>query len=298
MTTFAQLFFAGVALGAVYALVALGFTVIYKASRVINFAQGEMLALGAFMTSWLVLDRHLAFWAAFLLGALFTAAIGLVFQFGVLRFAVGRPDFTVVMLTLGLASILQVAIPVAYGSNPRSNGDVWGSETVHVGGVALPLVQVWTIIAAVLVLVGFFQFNSRSRYGVAMRAAASDQEAALAVGIPLNRVFALAWALAGVVACIGGVFLAGYPNTLDPTIGNVALLAFPAIILGGLDSTTGAVVGGFVIGVIEELTAGYQPSYAAFLGTNFYLVAPYCVMILVLLVRPYGLFGSRPAERL
>jgi branched-chain amino acid transport system permease protein len=297
MRTFGQLLFAGIALGSVYALVALGFTVVYKASRVINFAQGEMLAFGAFLTSWLVLSAGLSFWLAFLIGAATTAAIGLAFEFFVLRFAIGRPDFTIVMLTLGLATVLQSVIEPVFGSNPRANGDPWGSSAAHVAGLVLSWVQIWSIVAAVVVLVAFFLFN-RTRYGLGMRAASSDQEAALAVGIPLRRVFALAWALAGLVACIGGVFVAGYPSTLDPTVSNVALLAFPAIILGGIDSTTGAVVGGFAIGAVQELTAGYQPQYLSWLGHDFYLAAPYVVMIMVLLVRPYGLLGSRPAERL
>jgi branched-chain amino acid transport system permease protein len=297
MTTFGQLLFAGVALGSVYALVALGFTVVYRASRVINFAQGELLAFGAFLTSWLVLSGGLSFWLAFLLGVTATAALGMAFQFVVLRYALGRPDFTIVMLTLGLATVLQAVIQTVFGPNPRANGDPWGASAVHAGGLVLNWVQIWSIVAAVVVLVALFAFN-RTHYGLAMRAAASDQEAALAVGIPLHRVFALAWGLAGVVACVGGVFVAGYPSTVDPTISNVALLAFPAIILGGIDSTTGAVIGGFVIGVVQELTAGYQPQYLSWLGHNFYLAAPYVVMILVLLVRPYGLLGSRPAERL
>lgn len=298
MTTFVQLLFSGIALGAVYALVAVGFTVIFRASRIINFAQGQMLALGAFFTSWMVIDEGLPFWLAFVVGLVATAALGLAFQLGVLRFAVGRPDFTIVMLTLGLASVLQAVVPTIWGSYPRSNGDPWGSSAAHLGGVAFNWVQIWAIIAALVALAAFFAFNRYSRYGLAMRVAASDQEAAVAVGVPLRRVFGTAWAMAGLVACLGGVFLAGYPNTLDPTVSNGALLAFPAIILGGIDSTTGAVVGGFTIGVIQELVAGYQPQDASWLGHNFYIAAPYIVMILVLLVRPYGLFGSRPAERL
>jgi branched-chain amino acid transport system permease protein len=297
MTTFGQLLFAGMALGSVYALVALGFTIVFKASRVINFAQGEMLAFGAFFTSWLVLSEGLSFVPALAIGATATAGLGLAFEFFVLRFAIGRPDFTIVMLTLGLATVLQSVIQTVWGSNPRANGDPWGSSAVHAAGLVLNQDQIWSIIAALVVLIGFFFFN-RTHYGLAMRAAASDQEAALAVGIRLSRVFALAWGLAGLVACVGGVFVAGYPSTLDPTISNVALLAFPAIILGGIDSTTGAVIGGFIIGVVQELTAGYQPQYVSWLGHNFYLAAPYVVMIVVLLVRPYGLLGSRPAERL
>jgi branched-chain amino acid transport system permease protein len=295
MTTFLQLTFAGLALGSVYALVALGFTIVFKASRIINFAQGEMLAFGAFFVSWLVINHGFSFWLAFLLGLAATTALGLAFQLGVLRFAVGRPDFTVVMLTLGLATVLQSVIPTFWGSNPRSNGDPWGASAVHGAGVTFQWDEIWSIITAVLLLVAFYAFNRYTPYGIAMRAAASDEEAALAVGIPLRRVHATAWGLAGLVACIGGVFLAGYPNSLDPTISNAALFAFPAIILGGIDSTSGAVIGGFVIGVIRLWIQGYVPTA---LGADFYLAAPYIVMIVVLLIRPYGLFGSRPAERL
>ncbi len=298
MTTFAVLLFAGLALGGVYALVALGFTVIYRASRIINFAQGELLALGAVLTSWLVSVHNLPFWLAFAIGAVVTGAVGLAFQLLVLRFAIGKPDFTIVMLTLGLATVVGACLDAAFGEIPRPNGDPWGASLAHIGSVGLPWVQVWTIITAVALLVAFWLFNRHSKYGLAMRSAASDPEAAMSVGISLRRVHAIAWVLAALVACVGGVFLGGYPNSVSPAISNVALIAFPAIILGGIDSTTGAVAGGFIIGVIQELTAGYQPQYASWLGQNFYLVAPYVVMIIVLLVRPYGLFGTRPAERL
>ena len=298
MKTFLQLLFAGLAQGAIYALIALGFTVVYRASRIVNFAQGQLLGLGAFTTAWMVSTGKLPFWLAFAIGAGVTAAVALVFQSGVLRFAIGRPDFTIVMLTLGLATILNSVIPTVFGNYPRANGDPWGSSAVHLAGLAFTWVKIWTIVAALAVLVAFFVFNRYSRYGLAMRSAAIDPEAALTVGIPLKRVYATAWVLAGIVACVGGVFLTGYPNSLDPTVSDVAFLAFPAVILGGIDSTTGAVVGGFVIGVVEELAAGYQPQYASWLGHNFYLVAPYVIMIAVLMVRPYGLFGSKPAERL
>ncbi|MGO9196895.1 MAG: branched-chain amino acid ABC transporter permease [Acidimicrobiales bacterium] len=298
MKTFALLLFSGLALGAIYALIALGFTVIYRASRIINFAQGALLALGALITSALISVDNLPFWLAFLIGATLTAAAGLAFQMLVLRFAVGKPDFTIVMLTLGLAIVVGAALDAAFGAYPRSNGDVWGSSVLHVAGLSVLWVQVWTILSAVVLLVAFRLLNQHTKYGLAMRSTAADTEAALAVGIPLKRVYGLAWALAGLVACVGGVFLGAYPSTVSPAISDVAFLAFPAIILGGIDSTTGAVVGGFIIGVVEQLTAGYQPQYASFLGQDFYLVAPYVVMIIVLLVRPYGLFGSRPAERL
>ncbi len=298
MTTFLTLLFAGLALGGIYALVAIGFTVIYRSSRVINFAQGEMLALGALITSSLISTYGLTFFAAFLVGVTATAIAGFLFQFLVLRFAVGKPEFTIVMLTLGLAAILNAVLDSSYGAIPRPNGDPWGASVVKIGSVSVEWVQVWTVITALLLLVLFWLFNQRTKWGIAIRSAATDPEAAAAVGIPLRRVYATSWVLAGVVACVGGVFLGGYPNSVSPSISDAALLAFPAIILGGLESTTGAVIGGFIIGVVQELTQGYQPTYVAWLGSEFYTIAPYVLMIIVLLVRPQGLFGERSAERL
>ncbi|MGO8875932.1 MAG: branched-chain amino acid ABC transporter permease, partial [Acidimicrobiales bacterium] len=244
MKTFALQLFSGLSIGAVYALIALGFTVIFRASRIINFAQGELLALGALLTSSLISAHGLPFWLAFLIGAALTAAAGFAFQTLVLRFAVGKPDFTIVMLTLGLATVLAAALDAGFGAYPRSNGDPWGSSVVHVFGLALLWVQVWTIVTAVVLLVAFRLFNKHTKYGLAMRSTAADTEAAVAVGIPLRRVHGSAWVLAGLVACVGGVFLGGFPNTVSPSISDVTFFAFPAIILGGIDSTTGAVVGG------------------------------------------------------
>jgi branched-chain amino acid transport system permease protein len=295
VTTFLTLLWSGISQGADFALVALGFTVIYRSSRVINFAHGELLALGAFVVSSLV-SHGWNFAAAFVAGIVVTAAVGMAFQTVVLRWALGRPDFTIVMLTLGFATVLTAVIDTAFGDIQRSNGDPWGLTTWHLGSVSILEVSVWSVVVTIVVLAAFFAFNRYSRYGLAMRAAAHDSEAALAVGIPLRRVYALSWTIAGGLACIAGVFLGAAPSSVDPTIGNVALLAFPAIILGGLDSVGGAVIGGMVIGLVQQLVQGYQPDALGKVG--FYDVAPYIVMVIVLLVRPYGLFGSKPAERL
>ena len=297
MSDFLQFLVAGVALGCIYALVALGFTVIYRASQVINFAQGAFLLIGAYFVSWFTLDKRLPFGVSVLLALCITIAVGVAFQVGVLRRVVGQPIFTVVMITIGLNVALQGTVPALFGGTQRSIGDPWGSSAVDLGDVTVNWDKIWTIAVTLLILVLFFAFNRFSRYGLAMRATAADEEAAMAVGVPTKRVYALAWGLAGAVATVGGFFLAAFPNNLDPSIDAIALRAFPAIILGGLDSPLGAVVGGVAIGLIEVMTAGYQPNYASWLGSNFYQVAPYIAMILVLLVRPYGLFGSRPAER-
>jgi branched-chain amino acid transport system permease protein len=294
MTQFLQLLFQGFSLGCIYALVALGFTVIFRASKVINFAQGSLLLVGAYLVSVFATGLNLPFALAVVLAIGLLAAGGVLFQTAVLRRVLGQPVFTLVMITIGLSIVIDAAVPAIFGNSTRILGDPWGASAVRLGGVTLNWVRIWAIVCTVLVLLLFFIFDRFSRYGLAMRATAVDEEAAMAVGVPVARVYAIAWAIAGGVAAIGGLFLAGFPSAPNPTLGDVALRAFPAIILGGLDSPLGAVVGGVVIGIVEVLTSGYSP---AWLGTNFSDVAPYIVMILVLLIRPYGLFGARPVER-
>jgi branched-chain amino acid transport system permease protein len=297
VTTFLQLTFSGFALGCIYALVALGFTIIYKASRVINFAQGELLLVGAYLISSFSLDWKLPFLVAVAGAVAITAGIGVLFERVILRRMIGRPTFSIVMITIGLDIVLRSLVTVRWGYDVRSMGDPWGSSGLTAGGVRFDAVALATIACTALTVALLYLFFHYTRYGVAMRATALDQEAALAVGIRVRTVYALAWAAAGALATVGGLFLGAFPRTLDPTTGFIALRAFPAIILGGLDSTMGAVVGGVVIGLIEVLTAGYQPQYAPWLGKNFHVVAAYLVMLAVLLVRPYGLFGTREVER-
>jgi branched-chain amino acid transport system permease protein len=295
MTAFLQLLFQGLALGCIYALVALGFTVVYRASKVINFAQGSLLLVGAYLISVLATGLNLPFAVAVIAAIVLLAAGGALFQMTVLRRMLGQPVFVLVMLTIGLSIVIDSAIPAIFGGNARILGDPWGASAVHVGGVTFNWVRIWTVLCTGLILALYFAFDRFSRYGLAMRATAADEEAALAVGVPVARVYALTWAIAGGVAAVGGLFLAGFPSSVNPSLGDVALRAFPAVILGGLDSPPGAVVGGITIGMVEVMSSGYAPGW---LGDNFAGVAPYVVMILVLLSRPYGLFGTRPVERI
>jgi branched-chain amino acid transport system permease protein len=294
MTAFLQLLFQGFALGCIYALVALGFTVVYRASKVINFAQGSLLLVGAYLVSVLATDLNLPFVLAVIAAIALLAAGGAVFQMIVLQRVLGQPVFVLVMITIGLSIVIDSAIPAIFGGNARILGDPWGASAVNAGGVTFNWVRIWTVLCTGLILALYFVFDRFSRYGLAMRATAADEEAALAVGVPVRRVYALTWAIAGGVAAVGGLFLAGFPSSVNPSLGAVSLRAFPAIILGGLDSPPGAVVGGITIGIVEVLASGYAPGW---LGSDFSAVAPYVVMILVLLVRPYGLFGARPVER-
>jgi branched-chain amino acid transport system permease protein len=295
MTEFLQLLFEGVSLGASYALVALGFVVIYRSSQVINFAQGAMLLLGAYLISWLAVDVGLPFAVAVLGAMAALAAFGATFHRVALSRVAGQPTFVPVMITIGASIAVAAIVTAIFGSNPRVLGDPWGSSSFELGGVTITWVKLWGIVVTALALAVYFAIDRWTRWGLAMRATAGDEEATLSVGVPVRRVHALTWALAGALATLGGLFLAGFPSSPQPSLGDAALLAFPAVVLGGLSSSAGAVIGGVLIGVVEVMTSGYAP---AALGTNFYAVAPYVVMIALLLVRPYGLLGAAPAERL
>src|SRR6266851_5043211 len=303
MAYFLQLVFAGIALGCIYALIGLGFSIIFKASEVINFAQGELLLVGAYVVSSAVFEWHLNFIFAVLVGVLVTVVIGLLFERFVLRRMIGRPVFSILMITIGLDTILRTAVIVKAGSNPLSAPAPYtikdgfdvstASGVIHFGANDLLTIAVTVIMCALI-----FYFFQYTRYGLAMRATALDQEAALAVGINIRTVYALAWGIAAAIATIGGVFLAISSFSIDITLGGAALLAFPAIILGGIDSVAGAVVGGIIIGLVQDLTAGYENYVPSHLGTGIHQITPYLVMILVLLIRPYGLFGTRKVERI
>ena len=299
MAYFVQLVFAGIALGCIYALIGLGFSIIFKASEVINFAQGEMLLLGTYIVSAGVFEWHLPFLLALLLGIVITVLIGLLFERFILRRMIGRPTFSILMITIGLDTILLTLVLVIWGSQPLPAASPFGvTSGFNLGGVHFASNDLWTIGITVVLCAALFYFFRFTRYGLAMRATALDQEAALAVGINIRRVYALAWGIAGGVATLGGVFLAISSFAISPTLGGIALLAFPAIILGGIDSISGAVVGGIIIGLALDITAGYESNFANILGAGFHDIMPYLLMILVLLIRPYGLFGTRKVERI
>ncbi|HEU5381293.1 MAG TPA: branched-chain amino acid ABC transporter permease [Ktedonobacteraceae bacterium] len=299
MAYFLQLAFAGIALGCIYALIGLGFSIIFKASEVINFAQGELLLVGAYVVSAGFFEWHLPFLVAFLVGILVTTLIGLIFERVVLRRMIGRPVFSILMITIGLDTILRTGVIVRWGSNTLPAASPFTiTSGFNPGGVHLGANDLWTIGVTVVLCAGLFAFFRYTRYGLAMRATALDQEAAQAVGINIRTVYALAWMIAAAIATVGGVFLAIGSVAIDPTLGDTALLAFPAIILGGIDSISGAVVGGIIIGLAEVLTAGYESHVANLLGAGIHEITPYLIMILVLLFRPYGLFGTRKVERI
>ena len=299
MTEFLQLTFAGLAFGFQLALVALGFVIIYKATHVINFAQGGFVVLGAFLAYNFRQTWDLPFLVAVALALAITASLGIAFEALALRRMVGQPVFAVIMITIGLLIIINQVVTRIWGFTDLNMGDPWGVDTVRAADVTLRVKDIWTIGITIAVLVAFFAFFRYSKLGIAMRATALDQEAALAQGISARRVFAASWGIAGLVAALAGVTLGSGAASVQIGIGFVALAAFPAMILGGLDSPGGAVIGGLVVGLTQIWTAGYQNKewFPDWLGTNFHIVMPYIVMIVILLVRPYGLFGTKEVRR-
>lgn len=299
MTELVQYLVAGVAIGSLYALVALGFVVIFKATGVINLAQGGLLLLGTYLTYGYRRELGLPFFVALALAMVSCAAVALVVERLVLARMVGRPVFAVIMVTIGLAIVIDQVVTWKWGFDRLDLGDPWGLETFRVGGVIVASTDVARMVAAGLTLAAFFALFRWSRIGVVMRATASDQEAALAQGISPRLVFGLSWAVAAAVATLAGVLLSVGARGVDPGLSAVAFLALPAVILGGIDSPGGAVVGGVAVGVVEELTKGYGPAHLpGWVGDNPHIVLPYLVLVAVLLIRPHGLFGTKEVERL
>lgn len=297
MNDFFRYLVAGVSLGSVYALVSVGFVTIYKATGVVNFAQGGFVMLGAYVAATLRMTLGLPFPVAIMGAMVAMALLGAVVERLVLRPLVGKPVFSVTMVSLGLLILLEQFGGAFWGYDPVVLGDPWGIDTVALGAIAVKVADLWTIGAAGSVLVALWAFFTFSVRGVAMRATAADPEAALANGIGAGAVYGVAWAIACAIAALAGILLASGSKGVDLTIGAIALRAFPAMILGGLDSPNGAVAGGIIIGLTEVLAAAYLTPNAPWLGNNVHVVAPYAVMLLVLLVRPYGIAGTPEIRR-
>lgn len=295
MTQFVELLVNGLSLGFVYALLALGFVVIFKSTRVINFAHGSVVLLGAFLIA--KLAPGLGFVLAALAGVAGAGLAAAALYFVILRRVRGRAADTVTIATIGIDILLATELARQIGQEVLNIGDPWGSEVVRFGDFAMPEARVAAAVVALVLLAGFLAAFKFSPWGIAMRAAAEDAEASALMGIRLRRVAVGAWLVAGALAAVGGIFLTTFPTPgIDRTSGLAALSAFPAAILGGLDSVVGALVGGLIIGVVVTMTAGYQDEIA-FLGRGLSQAAPYVVMVLVLLVRPSGLFGTKELTR-
>jgi len=283
----------GLGRGSVYALLALGFVIIFKATRVISFAQPAFMLAGVVMVTYLV--GPLGFWGALAVATILTGLLALGVERTAVRPMVGRPAFVVAIITLGVDIVVRVIVNAFIGINVRQVGDPWGLSTFNLGAVSVEKRHVAVLVVAALLVAGLFAYFRYTRMGLAMRAASYDQETALAQGVSVGSVFAVSWAMAGGLAAVAGTF-AATGESVDGLMWLIALTALPVIILGGLDSLAGAVIGGLIVGVLQEIVASYQSSMP-WLGGNVSIITPYVVMLLVLLIRPYGLFGTREVER-
>ncbi len=296
MTRFGQSLIQGLGNGSIYALLALGFVIIYKSTLVISFAQPALMVAGATMVVFLTGSFGLPFFAAVPVAMMLTALLGLIVERSALRPMVGKPVFVVAIITIGVDITIRVVVNRFLGNTIRNFTSPWGLDTLRVGDVFVQQRFLAMMLTTAVVVAALFAFFKYSRTGLAMRATAFDQETALAQGISVGMVFALSWAIAGALAALAGTFV-GTGGSIDQQTWIIALKALPAIIIGGLDSVGGAVIGGLVVGVIEALVGTYQPTAAPWLGNNFAVVSPYVVLLIVLLLRPYGLFGTPEVER-
>jgi branched-chain amino acid transport system permease protein len=289
MSTFISLTVYGLSDGALLALAALGFVLIYKATRVINFAQGEFLLVGAYMFYTAFVVMRLPLLLAVVFGVLVAMVLGIVVERFILRPLIGEHAISVIMVTIGLSSVLKALVQIFYGTSVREQPPILPTGSIQLAGATVPVNRLIVIGIAVIVLFAFSAFFQRSRHGVAMRAVADDQQAALTMGISVKRVFSLAWVLAAVSALIAGVLLADL-SAVEQGIAAFGLMVFPVVILGGLDSVPGTVVGGLTIGLLKQYVSGYaDPGLAE--------VIPYIVLVAILIVRPYGIFGETRIER-
>jgi branched-chain amino acid transport system permease protein len=295
MTELVQCLVRGLGDGSVYALLAFGFVIIFKSMGVISFAQPALMLSGAVLVTYLVTTVN--FYLAVVLAAAAVALLAVGVERTVLRPMIGKPVFVISIITLGVDIVIRVVVNAYIGLDVRQVGAPWGLSTSRLLGVEVQqrhLIMFITTMVLVAILFAFFRY---SRMGLAMRAVAFDQEVALAQGVSVGFVFALSWAIAGALATVAGVFVSTGAG-VDQQLWIIALKALPVIILGGLDSLGGAVIAGLVIGVVESLVATYGADIAPWLGGEFALVTPYLVMMVVLLVRPYGLFGTREVIRI
>ncbi len=289
-----QLVVNGLIVGTLYGVVGMCFVLIYKSTQVVNFAQGEFLLIGAWTCWWLVVQAHLPFWAAFPMTFLFMMAFGIALQVIVLRPLIGEPIISVIMVTIGLSIFFQAMMKWIFGVWPQPFPEIFPVKSVDVLGLQVQPAYLMSMAVSLLIMVAFAWFFKYSRFGLAMRATAFDQQVAQSLGISVKRVFAMAWAISAMVSALAGVVV-GMVNGVSSALSFFGLKVFPAVIVGGLDSIVGAVIGGLIVGLIENL-AEYVDGQWLHLG-NLYGVAPFYVLVIILMVKPYGLFGTKKIER-
>ena len=288
---FMQFLMSGLSMGSIYALVALGFVLIYKSTSILNLAQGEFLMVGAYFCLSLTLDFGLGFVASFLITMVFSVILGLAVERLVLRPLIGEPIISIIMVTLGLTYIMRGLVIMIWGNDIRQF-NIFPDQPIDFWGIKLTQLYLYSMGISFALLIFFAIFFKYARTGVFMRAVADHQTAAQSMGISVKKVFAMSWCIAAVVSSIGGI-LVGNIAGVGVDLSYIGLKVLPAVILGGLDSILGAIIGGLIVGVLEFLSAGYLDPYIPAINEVF----PFIVLVLVLMIKPYGLFGTEEIER-
>ncbi len=286
-----QLAVSGLANGSVYGLIALGFVLIYKATEAVNFAQGDFMMLGAFITIWLVNPQFLGidFWIAVPLAISMMAVLGYLLDLFLIRKMFGQPQIAVVILTIALGFIIRFVVGAIWKHEPQLLETPFAGLEIRFGDLVLGFEEVAVIIVTLLLTLFLFLFFRKSKLGRAMQAASQNQLAAYYVGIPVKRIQSLVWALAGAVAAVAGILFAS-KGSVDPSTGLLGIKAFAAAVIGGFGSLPGALIGGLIIGLIEPFAAYALPA-------GYSQIAPYAVMLLVLIFRPAGIFSQMQKKK-
>lgn len=295
MELFVQLLINGLIVGSLYGVVAMCFVLVYKSTQVVNFAQGEFLLIGAWTCLSLLTYFELPFWLGFLVTLAFMTVFGVLLQAVVLRPLIGEPVISVIMVTVGLSIFFQAALNMIFGNSPEPFPQVFRQETLELFGLRIETAYLMTVVISIIIMIAFYIFFKHTRWGLAMRATAHDQQVAQSLGISVRNVFAMAWAISAVVSGVAGIVL-GMVNAVSNSLAIIGIKVFPATIVGGLDSIVGAVVGGLIIGVLENMAEFVDGQFLHF--GNLYTIAPFYILIIVLMVKPYGLFGTRDIERI
>jgi branched-chain amino acid transport system permease protein len=290
-----QLLVNGLIVGTLYGVVAMSFVLIYKATQVVNFAQGEFLLIGAWVCWWLLTRYQLPFYLGMPITLVFMLIFGVALQVIVLRPMIGEPIISVIMVTIGLSTVFQAAMKWIFGTNLQPFPPVFATQSVSILGLRIQTVYLMSLVVSLAMMAGMAWFFRSSKYGLAMRATAFNQQVAQSLGVPVKTVFAMAWAISAVVSAVAGVVVA-VVNGVSAGLSAYGIKVFPAVILGGLDSIAGAVIGGVIIGLLENLAHFVDSQYLHW--GNLYEIAPFYVLIIILMIKPYGLFGTRDIERI
>ncbi|MEP9354473.1 branched-chain amino acid ABC transporter permease [Xanthobacter sp. KR7-65] len=289
-----QLIINGLIIGTLYGVVGMCFVLIYKASQVVNFAQGEFLLIGAWTCWWLLTAWNIPFFWGFLIAICFMMVFGICVQMVILRPLIGEPIISVIMVTIGMSIFFQALMKWMFGTFAQPFPPIFPVDKVNILGLQVQTAYLMSTGVSLAIMAGFAWFFKYSRLGLAMRATAFSQQVAQSLGISVRQVFALSWGISAAVSAVAGVVV-GIVNGVSSALSFFGIKVFPAVILGGLDSVFGAVVGGLIVGLLENLGQFVDSQYLKW--GNLYEIIPFYALIIILMIKPYGLFGTRDIER-